>query len=234
MIVMFVAGSWETRAEFRDGEGGRWGPRSQSVFVLFNLRLTQTCPLFSPVCGSSSPSCGGAEFVFQPVYALALFLLLRLQSSLYPSPGSTPLLCFLITLSHTLLCVGVHCWAGVPLLASDWLAEGCALCIVRENKGGRGGDSSRLGSGESGDGVRGCFCFEMVGFETSRGASLSVCRWHARQVGPDRRPLSPLAEEAALLLSLCSRRAAWSCASLVSSPAARAARAPKCSPALAL
>lgn len=122
------------------------------MFVLFNLRflrLTQTCPLFSPVCGSSSPSCGGAEFVFQPVYALALFLLLRLQSSLYPSPGSTPLLCFLITLSHTLLCVGVHCWAGVPLLASDWLAEGCALCIVRENKGGRGGTPAGWGQGRA-------------------------------------------------------------------------------------
>lgn len=81
--------------------------------------------------------------------SLVLFLLLRLQSSLYPSPGSTPLLCFLITLSHTLLCVGVHYWAGVPLLASDWLAEGCALCIVRENKGGRGGTPAGWGQGRA-------------------------------------------------------------------------------------
>lgn len=109
------------------------------------------------------------------------------------------------------------------------------LCIVREKGREEGGkNSSGLGSGESGDRVRGCFCFEMAGFESRRGTSQLVCQWHTELIGLDSSAVSSLAKIAAILLFFCFCSAVCSCTSLFSSPAALAALAPKCSPPLAL
>lgn len=153
--------------------------------------------------------------------------------------------CFLITLSPSLLCLCVCivwvCTNGrefLRLLPIGWqrpMRIGCTQCIVREKGREEGGqNSSRLGSGESGDRVRGCFCFEMAGFESRRGTSQLVCQWHTELIGPDTRAVSPLAKVAAILLFFSSCSAVCSCASLLSSPATLAALAPKCSPPHAL
>lgn len=150
---------------------------------------------------------------------------------------------FLITLSHSSVCVCiVWVWTNgrefLRLPPIGWRTPariGCTLCIVRgRGKEEGGANSSRLGSGESGDRVRGCFCFEMAGFETRRGASQPVCQWHSELTGPDSCSVSPPAEVAVVLLLLCSCSAVCSRALLLSSPAALAALAPKCSPPLAL
>lgn len=99
---------------------------------------------------------------------------------------------------------------------------------VREEEGGWRTPAG-WGQGESGDGVRGCFCFEMAGFEIRRRTSQLYCQWRTELIGRDSGTVSPLA-----ILFLFSCSAMCSCASLFSSPAARAALAPKCSPPLAL
>lgn len=110
---------------------------------------------------------------------------------------------------------------------------GCTLCRVSERTGRWGENSRRLGSGESRDGVRGCFCFEMAGFEIGRRTSQLARQWRTELIGCDSTAVSPLAKASAILFFFsCS--AMCSCASLLSPPAARAARAPKCSPPLAL
>lgn len=161
------------------------------------------------------------KFSFQPVYVpFVFFLLHRLQGD-HASPLplalnlSTHLLsllrsfCFLITLSLSLLCLCVYCvgvlkWAGVSPLASDWLAKTYedwlhTVYSAGESRGG-GENSSRLGSGESGDRVRGCFCFEMAGFESRRRTSQLLCQWHTELIGPDSCVVSLLAKAAAILL----------------------------------
>lgn len=222
--------------------------------------LTQTCPLFSQVFRlfftTADPPSHNLDVVALSSFLVSLrsrvlFLLLRLQSDhalplplalLISSLCCTRSVSSLLSLTHSSVCVCIVwvCTNGREFLRSAPIGRqrpariGCTLCIVRENRQGGGGkNSSRLGSGESGDGVRGCFCFEMAEFETRRGASRFVCQWHTELIGPDCRPVCPLAKEAAVLLCFCPRRAVWSCASLVSSPAALAARAPKCSPPLA-
>lgn len=164
--------------------------------------------------------------------------------SLYSSPLSVALSRFPhYSLSHSSVCVCIVwvCTNGREFLCLPpigWQSPtriGCELCIVREKGREEGGkNSSRLGSGESGDRVRGCFCFEMAGFGCKRGTSQLVCQWHTELIGPDSSAVSPHARVAAILLLYCFCSAVCSCASLFSSPAALAALAPKCSPPLAL
>lgn len=97
---------------------------------------------------------------------------------------------------------------------------------MREGEGGWRTPAG-WGQGESGDGVRGCFCFEMAGFEIRRRTSQLYCQWRTELI--DSGTVSPLA-----ILFLFSCSAMCSCASLFSSSAALAALAPKCSPPLAL
>lgn len=147
---------------------------------------------------------------------------------LYPSPGSyslysSPLCCThsvssLLYFSHSSVCVCIVwvCSNGrefllLPVIGWQRATRiGCALCIVRGKARKEGGkNSSRLGSGESGDRVRGCFCFEMAGFESRRGTSQLLCQWHTELIGPDSSVVSLLAKAAAVLLfffscSVCS------------------------------
>lgn len=174
--------------------------------------------------------------------------------TLYPSPWllfallisslcCTRSVSSLLSLSHSSVCVCIVwvCTNGREFLCLPpigWQRPtriGCMLCIVREKGREEGGkNSSGLGSGESGDRVRGCFCFEMAGFESRRGTSQLVCQWHTELIGLDSSAVSSLAKIAAILLFFCFCSAVCSCASLFSSPAALAALAPKCSPPLAL
>lgn len=84
---------------------------------------------------------------------------------------------------------------------------GCGLCYSagEAERGGGGRAPAGLGSAESRDGVRGCFCFEMAGFERDRAPSGLARQRHAVLVGPDRRPVSAAARGGS-----CPRRAARS------------------------
>lgn len=211
------------------------------------------------VCGSWCLPlhwCGSTEFIFQSVYVFLFFSCCSVfrATTLYPSPWLlfALLICSLccarsvsslLCLPHSSVCVCIVwvCTNGrefLRLLPIGWqrpMRIGCTQCIVREKGREEGGqNSSRLGSGESGDRVRGCFCFEMAGFESRRGTSQLVCQWHTELIGPDTRAVSPLAKVAAILLFFSSCSAVCSCASLLSSPATLAALAPKCSPPHAL
>lgn len=131
LFLMFVAGSWETRAEFREGEVGGGGRGTKLRF----LRLTEELCSHS-LCPPPFMWQRGVHFSVR-LRSRVLFLLLRLQSDhALPLPRLYSSALF-PHYSHTLLCVGVHYWAGAPLLASDWLAEGyedwlCAVYSARE------------------------------------------------------------------------------------------------------
>lgn len=61
---------------------------------------------------------------------------------------------------------------------------------MREGEGGWRTPAG-WGQGESGDGVRGCFCFEMAGFEIRRRTSQLYCQWRTELI--DSGTVSPLA-----------------------------------------
>lgn len=155
---------------------------------------------------------------------------------LYPSPGSYWLysspLCFALILfphysyfSHSSVCVCIV-WVcsnrreflRLPAIGWQRLTRiGCTLYSARKSKQGRRGEknSSRLGSEESEAKVRGCFCFEMAGFESRRGTSQLLCQWHTELIGPYSSTVSPPAKAAAVLCSFFSCFV-WSCDSLSS------------------
>lgn len=162
--------------------------------------------------------------------------------SLYSTPHSIALLPhYSLSLSLALPCLCVLC--GCALMGGSFSTSlqlagvdlrGLDVCCVEweresEWEKGRGGwrTPAGWGQGESGDGVRGCFCFEMAGFEIRRRTSQLYCQWRTELI--DSGTVSPLA-----ILFLFSCSAMCSCASLFSSSAALAALAPKCSPPLAL
>lgn len=154
---------------------------------------------------------------------------------LYPSPwflcallisllGCTRSISSLLSHSSVCVCIVWVCADGREFLhlpPIGWQRHariGCALCIVQEKAKEEGGkNSSRLGSGESGDRVRGCFCFEMAGFESRRGTSPLLCQWHPELIGPDSSVVSPFTKTAAILIFfLFSCSTVCSCASLFS------------------
>lgn len=167
-------------------------------FILSNLLALFPC---SSSSSSSFMWLHSVSFFSYSHFTLSFFSCCAVFAAivLCPSPGlrSSPPLCRSVSsfLSHThsSVCVRIVwvCTNGresVRLAGRGLrgLAARCVQCerLGREEEEEEGKSSSRLGSGESSDGVRGCFCFEMAGFETRRGASRLSCRRHARLIGP--------------------------------------------------